>query len=418
MTGLVTAQDITYNDAYSKAREFAYVGNYSEAKKILFDTKYDDVESPNADILLARTLSWTGNYDEARGKFNSIIAKYKRNEALWIAAIKNELYADNNATALGLSNKALEYVTNNEDIIRLRSLAQKRIEHQEYPKKSWVDEERLAVKKSNNTSAENIKNSKKSDKTVKAKVEKVEPKNRVSIRNSFRVFDQRYDPTIASTISYKRQTKYGSIIPKINYANRLGKQGVQYDLDLYPKLAKKIYAFVNYGFSNAELYPSHKVSTDVYFSLPGSIEFSAGGRYMVFDNRNIKVISNSLGHYRSNYYFSLRSYITPKSNGLTSVSGGLLVRKYLRDGDNYFGVTAGLGYSPELRQFFSDGNLLSESLLFTESQRLGMEYQFSAKTNPNNVYKANFGVTRQELSFDAGKFFLAFSAGLTYNVNF
>ena len=425
ITSIVVGQEVVFNDSYSKAKELAYQGAYSAAKEILFDINYSQAKSLDADILLARTLSWTGDFEQARKKFNAITTKNRKNDIAWIAAIKIELYADNNPTALGLCNKALYYLKNNKTIERLKLLAQKRIENQPYPKKGWFNQPNT------NDKVQSTKNQNKSSTTPKVKNKRnpgllenttktvnEEPKNRVSIRNSFRVFDQRYDPMIASTIAYKRQTKYGSIIPKINYANRLGKQGVQYDLDLYPKLAKKIYAYINYGYSNAEIYPAHKVSGDIYFSLPGAIEFSAGGRYMVFENRNVKVLSNSLGHYRGNYYFSLRSYITPKIGNLTRISGGLVVRKYLRDGNNYMGISAGLGYSPELRQFFSDGNLLAETLLYIESQRLGVEYQFSTKANPSNVYRANLGITRQELSFDDGKFFLALSAGLTYNVNF
>ncbi|MGB5371288.1 MAG: YaiO family outer membrane beta-barrel protein, partial [Flavobacteriaceae bacterium] len=117
------------------------------------------------------------------------------------------------------------------------------------------------------------------------------------------------------------------------------------------------------------------------------------------------------------YYFSLRSYITPQANNLTRVSGNLLVRKYLKDAESFIGVNAGLGYSPELRQLRDGDELLSETLLYIESQRLSFEYQFSAKNTPN-IYRANLGVTRQELVFDTGNFFWSISAGITYQVKF
>ena len=242
-------------------------------------------------------------------------------------------------------------------------------------------------------------------------------RNRFSVRNSFTVFDQRYEPMINSSISLKHKTKYGSIIPSINYSNRSAKQGLQYDLSLYPKLAKRMYAFLNYGYSNAPVYPKHRFAADVYLGLPGAIEISAGGRHIMTNTRNVSAITNSLGHYRGNYYFSLRSYITPRSGGLTRFSGNLLVRKYLRDSENYFGGSFGVGFSPELRQLFAGDELLAETLLYVESQRLSLAYQFTPRNTPN-IYKTNITVRRQEILTDSGSFFWAISAGLTYNVKF
>ncbi|MGS0528208.1 YaiO family outer membrane beta-barrel protein [Zobellia nedashkovskayae] len=156
-----------------------------------------------------------------------------------------------------------------------------------------------------------------------------------------------------SSISFKRQTLAGSIIPRINYSNRSGANGVQYDLDFYPKFSKRFYAYLNYGYSSSSVYPEHKMGGDLYVNLPGAFEFSAGGRYISYETKNVSVISNSLGHYRGNYYFSLRSYITPLSDNLTKFSGNFLVRKYLKDAENYLGLNVGMGFSPELRQLTS-----------------------------------------------------------------
>ena len=251
----------------------------------------------------------------------------------------------------------------------------------------------------------------------RANVDKDILNNRLAIRNAFTVFDQRYEPIIASSVSFKGQTLAGSIIPRINYNNRNAIHGMQYELDFYPKFSKRFYAYLNYGYSAASIYPNHKFGGDLYVNLPGAMEFSAGGRYIDFETRNVSVVTNSLGHYRGNYYFSLRSYITPQPDRLTRVSGNLLVRKYGKDAENYMGINVGMGYSPELRQLISDGELLAETLLYVESQRLSLEYQFTGKRNPN-IYRANVGVRRQELAFDSGNYFWSVSAGFAYLVKF
>ena len=389
---------------FEDAHELVYEGNHSKAKKAIETLLDEQANHLEARKLLARTLSWEGNYEQARKEFNHVLSMDKDDRQLWIAAIKNELYANENYIALGLAYKALDYISNDSEVSRLLKMAHSRVEKQVYPE---YKEEKNTVK---NTEKESVVQTKKKEES--------KPLNRISVDNMVTVFDQRFDPMFFSGISYKRQTKYGSIIPRINFSNRLGTKGVQYDIDLYPKFLKRFYAYLNYGYSNSTIYPRQKVGGDIYVNLPKAIELSFGGRYIQTNTREIRGITNSIGHYRGNYYFSLRSFVTPESNGLTRISGNLLVRKYLKDAENYFGISAGMGVEPELRQFFSaDETLLAETILFIESQRLNIEYQFTGKSK-RNIYRARVGVRRQELAFDTGNFFWGVSAGVTYNVKF
>ena len=423
------SQDMVYNDvnesSYSKAYNLAYQGKHRPAKEILTKLVSKNTEDIEARTLLASTYSWSGQYAKARSEFNKITSQETSNSAVWISAIKNELYAKQNATALGLANKALFYVQSNPEIERLRKIAIERIENKTYPELGWHNttsplKTKLSSKKKTFKKVKTEEDDDLTDKNsneAKTPVAKEKLNNRIAIRNAFTVFDQRYDPAIFSSISLRRQTQAGSLIPRINYSNRNGKNGIQYDIDFYPKFSKRFYAYLNYGYSNSAIYPNHKAGGDLYVNLPGAMEFSAGGRYITFPTRNVTVISNSIGHYRGNYYFSLRSYVRPKEDDLIGVSGNLLVRKYLKDAENFFGINVGMGYSPELRQLISGDELLAETLLYVESQRLSLEYQFTGKKNPN-AYRANMGLTRQEFAFAAGKYFWGISAGLTYQVKF
>lgn len=418
---LSSAQDI----AYTNARALAFEGDLPAAKGLLVANKANHLEEGRSVSLLGRIYSWEGDYEKARKLFNRITSEDRANTDAWIAAIKNELYAKNDATALGLANKALYYLKDNNEIERLKTEATQRIEHKEYPPllpDEGIDFTKRKKKQTNSKAAKKESAEVPSEEDVeepapKTIVEDNVFNNRVGIRNAFTVFDAIYDPMIYSSVSYRRQTLAGSIIPRINYSNRLGKHGIQYELDFYPKFSKRFYAYINYGYSSASIYPGHKVGGDLYANLPGAFEFSAGARYIGFATKNVSVITNSLGHYRGNYYFSLRSYITPQPNNLTRISGNLLVRKYFRDGENFFGVNVGMGYSPELRQLRDGDELLAETLLYIESQRMSVQYQFTPKKS-KNIYMANLGVARQELSFDTGKFFWSVSAGITYSVKF
>lgn len=422
------SQDVANNDvnevSYSKAHSLAYDGKHRPAKDILIQVVSKNPIDIEARALLASTYSWGGQYSKARDEFNKITSTERENSPIWISAIKNELYANQNATAYGLASKALTYVKSNSEVERLLKISMDRIQNEKQPELGWHNTESLLITNivsKKKPKKENVPNKKEVAPVVsneaKTPVAKEALNNRIAIRNAFTIFDQRYDPAIYSSISLRRQTLAGSIIPRINFSNRNGINGLQYDLDFYPKFSKRFYAYLNYGYSNASIYPNHKMGGDLYVNLPGAMEFSAGGRHIRFATRNVSVITNSIGHYRGNYYFSLRSYVRPKEDNLIGISGNLLVRKYLKDAENFMGINVGMGYSPELRQLISGDELLAETLLYVESQRLSLEYQFTGKKNPN-AYRANMSVTRQELAFDAGSFFYGISAGLTYQVKF
>ncbi|HMB63775.1 MAG TPA: YaiO family outer membrane beta-barrel protein [Eudoraea sp.] len=407
-----------FGDPFDMARELAFQGDHSSAREALAQLLAINPGHTEARTLLARTHSWDGHFDEARREFNKITSKERDVKEVWIAAVKNELYAKNDATALGLANKALYYLKKDTELEQLREMAFKNvasIQYKKYPKEKASPENRLMApgpkaKASAKTAEKETVNSKRTE-------EREVPKNTLGVSNSFTIFSEVYEPNVSSRIDFKRQTRYGSIIPRISYSNRFQTHGLQYGFSAYPRIAKKMYAYVSYAYSKASIYPNHSVGGDLYASLPGAIEVSAGMRYLGFDTRDISIITNSLGLYKGNYYLSLRSYITPKSNNLTRVSGNLVIRKYLKDAENYLGVSGGIGFSPELKQIILDGTVLSETLLYLESQRLSFEYQFTGKNTPN-IYKTRLGIARRELFSAPGSFLFSVSAGLTYKVKF
>ncbi|MDT0621489.1 YaiO family outer membrane beta-barrel protein [Croceitalea vernalis] len=412
------------DDNFEEAYELAHEGKYNSAKKILVDNPSSTSENLDALFLLASTYSWNGQYEKARNEFNKILSQDKSKRGVWISAIKNELYAKTNAIALGLANKALVYIEHDKELQRLMDLAMEGISNTKYAEKGWYNVETnlksaKASKKQLKNETKKVSNKKEVAENEEAKSDEIdiESKNRIGVNNGFTIFNERYDPVIFSSVSFRRQTKIGALIPKINYSNRNGVHGLQYDIDFYPKFLKRFYAYLNYGYSNASIYPSQKFGGDIYMNLPNAMEFSAGGRYLSTRTQTVKAITNSLGYYKGNYYYSLRSFVSPREGNLWSISGNLLVRKYLKDAENFMGVSIGMGFSPELQQLIVGDDLLSETVLYVESQRINMQYQFTTKKSPN-IYRANLGVSRQELAFDSGNFFFAISAGMSYQVKF
>lgn len=393
---LLDAQEISYagdpDTSLQRAMTLAFEGNRVEARDTLTSilTAYPDYTDVRS--LLAKTYSWDGNYEEARKQFNRIISEERQHKEVWIAAIRNEMFAENFYLALGLANKALLYLSHEDDLVQLRSEILKKLE---------------GIEESTATSYD-------SKKTVE---EVTKYKNTITLFSSTDIFDVVFDPMFYSGLEFIHETSLGKIIPRINYSNRFDIDGIQYELDLYPKISKSFYAYLNYGYSQSEIYPTHRFGGDLYANLPKGIEASLGARYLSFTESNVTIYTGSVGLYKGNYYFSLRPYVTPRNNNTTGLSGILMARKYLKDANNFIGFSGGMGFMPEFRQFLANSKLIAETVLFVESQQLMLEYQFSFKDNPS-LYRANLGITRQELVFAAGNYFYAVSAGLRYQVRF
>ncbi len=392
---LTRAQETTYSGdpdvSLKRAMALAIEGNRVEARDTLSNIltaypNYMDVRS-----LFAKTYSWEGNFDEARKQFNRITSEERKHKEVWIAAIRNEMFAENYYLALGLSNKALLYLAEEDDLIKLRAEILLKLQ----------DAEEASSANSTSGKREEVK----------------KYKNAVALFSSTDFFDVVFDPMFYSGVEFIHETSLGMIIPRINYSNRFDIDGIQYELDLYPRISRMFYAYLNYGFSQSEIYPSHRVGGDLYANLPKGIEVSLGARYLSFIESNVTIYTGSVGLYKGNYYLSLRPYITPRNNNTTGISGILVARKYLKDSRNFIGFSGGMGFMPEFRQFLANSKLIAETVLFVESQQLMLEFQFSFKNNPS-LYRANLGITRQELVFATGNYFYAVSAGLRYQVGF
>ena len=390
--GSVKAQDYEYSGnpdiSYSTARDLAFEGKRSEARDTLAHILKRYPDYVDVHCLLAKTYSWDKEYDKARLQFNQITSKEKGNQEVWVAAIKNEQYAQNLHIALGLANKALIYLNEDTEISALKAQVLAQI----------ADSQLLQNK-------------------LKATKIGEESNQSVTIYTEGEVFDQVLDPMFYGALEYKKKTKWGVLLPRLNFNRRFNINGVQAEVDAYPKFSKSLSGYFNYGFSNSKIFPKHRVGAEVLKELPNAMEASLGFRYLSFAADNATILTGSFGLYRGNYYASLRPFIVPDAEKGLGVSGSLLVRRYLKDGNNYLGLNLGYGFDTELNQFIVDGELLAQTLLFLEAQRLRLEYQFTSKSQ-RNQYLTSIGVNRQELAFSSGEFFLSVTAGIAYQFKF
>jgi len=196
-------------------------------------------------------------------------------------------------------------------------------------------------------------------------------KNRIRLNYTIDHFDKSFnrDPWQVVALSYGRKTKMGTVIARINMAKRFGDTGFQYEMDAYPKISENNYGYLNYGFSQSSVFPENRLGAEWYHNFPKSFEGSVGMRTLFFSSSNVSIYTATLGKYVGNYWISLRSFVTPGSDG-TSVSGFLQMRRYFSDPENYIGLRLGYGVSPDDNQNLVNLDSSSRLKLKTRSVRL------------------------------------------------
>ena len=136
---------------------------------------------------------------------------------------------------------------------------------------------------------------------------------------------------------------------------------------MYPKFADGFYSYLNFGYSDNSIFPNYRYGASLYASLPWSLEIDGGFRLLKYST-DTWIYTFALGKYWGNYWFSLRTFITPQIEK-ASVSYSLIIRYYLSGADDYLSLSLGTGISPSEQQVVdSQGNWL-------KSNKVGLEYQ-------------------------------------------
>lgn len=386
--------------SFEVARELAFNKQRKQAQDtlLLILTKYPNYHDIRS--FLGSTYSWDGDYKKAKKEFAYVLKNSPNRLDTWEAAIKNELWSEAPFSALEMAKKALKYFPENAEILYLKATAEDNLNNQEDALKTL---ENLLNENPNNEKA----------KAYKDNLVNNLSNNTIGLKSSVDIYSEVFDPMQFYLIKYVRRTKYGSIHSKINISRRFQSNGAQFEVDMYPKITKGLYAYLNFGLSNSFLYPDVRFGAELFKSLPKSFEASAGFRALKYSTTTT-IYTGSVGWYTGNSYWSFRAYVTPGDTG-SSKSGTLTYRKYRSNANNYFSIDAGAGFSPEVNQFDFGGN--EESIINLKSQKLNLGYYFTSKNNKNS-WGIQSGISHQEISFNPGSFFWIYSFSLSWEVKF
>lgn len=395
-------QTVPYNGnpdtSFETARKLAFNQQRKQAQDTLTNilTKYPNYHDIRS--FLASTYAWDGDYKKARKEFSYVIEKAPENKENWVAAIKNEAWSDTPYEALEMSKKALKIFPDNSEITILKATALKNTNN--------------AIEAQSTIKALIAKNPEDQEaKEFLADLNASLRTNSVGVRAALDLYSKVFDPMQFYTLSYSKQTKYGSIIGKYNFSRRFNENGSQIEFDLYPKITKGLYAYLNVGFANTFLFPDLRYGAELYKSLPHSLEISAGFRTLKYSTTT-NIYTGSIGWYTGNSYWSIRPYFTPGDGG-TSSSAALTYRKYRSNADNYLSFMYSMGISPEVNQFIFDAN--DARIINLKSQRFNVGYFFTTSKN-KDAWGAQFDIAHQEISFDPGNYFWVYSLTVSWDL--
>ena len=389
------------DSAFATARKMAFDGKKAEAETSLNlilskYPKYDEIR-----LFLATVYGWDKKYKLAGDEFKKLLNRDRSKKDYWVGYIKNELWADQPLKAIELANQALDYLPNNPTITILKATAEKN--NNELGKALHTINNYLR-QNPNHKEVLEFKNSMSNDLAT----------NQITFKYSQDFFSQIYESMQYYTLQYGKSTKWGSIIGKYNLNKKFGEYGSQFEIDAYPGISKGLYSYVNIGYSNSPIFPSFRYGFQVYKSLPKSFEASVGFRSLKFGERYTNIFTGSVGKYIGNSFIFVVPYFIPSNEGL-SKSVTMTYRKYRATANQYFSVSTGFGFSPEINRFGFDAAF--QPIVGLKSQKLDISNTFKIKNNKNFI-STELSVVHQESIFDPGKYFwitsLSVSATMGY----
>ncbi len=372
-------EELTTDELFVKARTAAFdEDNYPKAIDL---TKQALDKSPayaDVRIFLGRLYTWTDKVDSARVAFERVLEENPGHEDATLAYTNFEYWNDNSDKALEIVNKGIDKHPKSEDLLLLKARVLKDLKR--YSEANDALNQLLKVNPKL-TEARSLGES----------IRNVSSKNQVGVDYEYVYFDKRFDdPWHLTSIDYSRSTKIGSIIGRLNYANRFASNGTQVVIDAYPSISDTFYAYVSGGIaSSGSIFPDYRAGASLYANLPAAFEGEVGFRMLSFDEETW-IYTASVGKYISNFWLNARTYLTPDNQNV-SQSYSLNVRYYIAGADDYLSLGIGTGISPD-----DDSNniLYADDNYKLKSNNISLGYRVSVKTT--NVFFINASLEDQE----------------------
>lgn len=397
MPAISRAQDLpvpqlNLDDLFFQAQDLAFEQEGEAARELCQQILDINPNYHDASILMARTLSWEQRYDDAREILLRVLQKEPANKSALLAMTDNLAWAGQFQEAIEYFDKVIITDPNNPDLLFRK--AQMLNELGEYQPTVILLNQILDIDPTHREA-----------KMLLSTIEVGRLKNFVGLgyrgdffemANSWHLFYAEYG---------RRTQTLGTVIARVNMANRYQMTGAQFEVDAYPTLGQGTYLYLNAGYSpHPKLFPIFRGGLELFQKLPRAWEASAGFRLLNFEENDLFIVTGSLSKYYKQYYFSFRPFFTFASNTPNSQSYFFTIRRYFSSPDHHLSLTAGTGFSAD------DDALIGAEVYNLESNKVMLWYQ--QKATPQLIIRAGAGYQYYKNGVYGNKY--SVEAGIAY----
>lgn len=390
-------EDYTSDELFQMARRAAFdSSNYPKAIEYLKTALNKSPNYSDIRVFLGRIYTWTDQVDSARAAFTYVLINDPSNEDAASAFTDLEYWNDNYSAALEYCNYGLVYHPHSEDLLLKKS---KILNATKQFTDAYKVIDTLLKINPKNDKARAFMNTIKESSSI----------NKIGVGYNYVYFDKQFnDPWHLLNVSYSRSTSLGTVVGRVNYANRFTNNGIQGEVDFYPRISKTFYSYLNVGIAGTNnVFPRFRMGASLYANLPWSMEAEIGFRYLKFTD-DVWMYTASVGKYYSNFWFSFRTYLVPSYSDL-SQSYTLITRYYNGGSDDYFSLSLGTGVSPDDP---ANAPILGlQQMLKSKKIALGYSHTFS-----NNIISINGTWNYTEYQVDT--FGNQYDIGISYQRKF
>ena len=313
-------------------------------------------------LLLGRAYQLTQAVDSARFYYQHVLAKNEKYEEAFGYLTQLEIDARNYTAAEKVADRAIELYPENKNYY-LKKLAIYQLQKEDdkvhdylkvlekkFPADAGIRQQLFLMDTKNNT-------------------------DRIGVNYSLTVFDRAgVGPWHLGSLQYIRERKWGSLIGRVNYANRLSEgasiaNGVQYEGETYFFTGKNAYSYAGVANSDDIVFPKWRLGYSFYYNFKKGWEADLGIRYTQTIDENLKAAVIGVGKYLGSYWLNLRTYIQNQDSKVYPAFT-LTSRYYFNTRFDYATVLLGYGTSPDERSI--QGQL--EQRIALNSYRIGAGY--------------------------------------------
>lgn len=290
------AQQIKNPDSlFQVSRVYAESENYTLAINQLEKLSAAFPENEDYHIYLGRLYFWNSDYEKARSNLTDLVNQNSPNAEALDILIQVELASDNAEALLENAERGLEaFPQQREKYLLSKALA---LEQLERDKAALLNLEGIPKTAENYSDAAYLKT-----RLLKKQ------KNILSVGYLHTEIEDA-DPWQLGHFEYTRKSDFIPYSVRLNYGNVFGKEALQGEIDLYPKISEKSYLYLNAGISNeSPVFPEFRFSAEYFYNF-SIFNTSLGLRYLDFTAAEVTMFTGSTAANFGEYQIGYRVFL-------------------------------------------------------------------------------------------------------------